>query len=275
MPPDSKVKAEQIDEQTVGSDLHRDIAARLARRRDTRSVAPLLVSCRDGSCNECGDVCPIKADRWLSNKADTMERALANHGPIPTWKVIITRDRWACARDELAHVSLGAIQKAVRRSLDALRQPSTTAIGIIDAWYGWRQWEVGANLLIAGTSKSELFDTFPSAALRMDEVTEIGPVLKGLLRSARTAKRTSAYDTDGELPGTKRRGEYYAWLARLTPGSRIFRYGCDRYFNPLQKQSHWKPKTKKGHPWPRWLVPYQYGSHPYGCECRICTAGRH
>jgi hypothetical protein len=192
------------------------------------------------------------------------------------WKVTITRDRWARARDDLAQVSLGAIEKAIRRSLDALRQPSTIAVGIINAWYGWRRWEVGANLLIGGPSKSELFDNFPSATLQIDEVTDLEPAVVDLFRSRRTPKRMPPFDADGELPGTKRRGEYYAWLARLTPGSRMFRYGCDRYFNPLKKTARpVRPNVKRGHLSPIWLAPYQYGSHGMMCNCWICERQRY
>lgn len=256
-------------------DLQRDIAARLTHRRDTRSIGPVLLACRTGGCDKCGDVCPIKAGRWVASNTPAIERALVTGQGVPVWKVMITRDRWVRAPDDLAHVSVGAIEKAIRRSLDALRQPSTIAVGIIDAWLGWRRWEVGAILLIAGPSKSELFDTFPLSAMQIDEVTDLGPAVADLFRSGHTPKRMPPFDADGELPGTKRRGEYYSWLAGLTPGSRIFRYGCDRYFNPLQKQSHWKPTIKKGHPRPRWLEPYQYGTHGMMCDCWICQRQRH
>jgi hypothetical protein len=190
--------------------------------------------------------------------------------------VRITRDRWKRARDDLTPVSLGAIEKAVRRSLDALGQPSTIVVGIIDAWYGWRRWEVGANLLIAGPSKSGLFDTFPSSTLEIDEVTDLESAVVDLLRSGHTPKRMPPFDADSELPGTKRRGEYYAWLAGLTPASRIFRYGCDRYFKPLKKTARpVRPNVKRGHPNPIWLAPYQYGSHGMMCKCWICERQRY
>ena len=48
-------------------------------------------------------------------------------------------------------------------------------------------------------------------------------------------------------------------IAGLAPGSRIFRYGCDRYFNRLKKTA--RPihsKVKKGHPSPFWLGRWQF-----------------
>jgi hypothetical protein len=257
-------------------DLRQDIVDRLAHQPDTRSIAALLLACREGHCGKCGDVCPIKADRWTACNAPSIERALANKEATSVWKATITHNRWVRTRDDLAQVSLGAIEKAIRRSLDALRQPQTTAVGIIDAWYSWRQWEVGAKLLIAGPSKSELFDAFPSATLQLDKVTDLGPVLADLLQSGRTAKRAPPFDADGEVPGTKRRGEYYAWLTRLTPGSRIIRYGCDRYFNLLKKARRpGHPNVKKGHPSPTWLAPHQYGSHSMSCDCWVCQRRRY
>lgn len=256
-------------------DLQTDIAERLKRGPDTRSLAPLLLACRAGQCDKCGDACPIKAARWAIDNAGAITRALAPKAGVPIWRVMVTRDQWVRARDDLAQVSLGAIEKAIRRSLDALRQPSTVAIGIMDAWYGGKQWEAGASLLISGPSKSELFATFPSSSLQVDEVPKLRPAVVNLCRSAHTPKRMPAADADGELPGSKRRGEYYGWLAGLTPTSRIFRYGCDRYFNPLKKTARKVRFTvKRGRPKPVWLAPYQYGSHRDNCGCRICTARR-
>lgn len=257
-------------------DLQKDIAVRLTRQSGTRSVAQILAGCSTGQCAECGDLCPIKANRWAAEIAPLIGRALAIRGQAPVWKVVITRDRWARARSELTQVSLGAIEKAVRRSLNSLQQPATVAVGIIDAWYGRRQWEIGVVLLVAGPDKFELRDAFPSATLQINEILDIRTAVRNFFESARTAKRTPSVMADDDVPKEKSRGEYYAWLASLAPGSRFFRYGYDRYFNSLKKTGRpIRLQPKKRHPNPIWLAPYQYGSHSMSCDCRICQRQRH
>jgi hypothetical protein len=48
--------------------------------------------------------------------------------------------------------------------------------------------------------------------------------------------------------------EFYRWLLGLTPDARMIRYGCDRYFNKLEKQPRMlEPKVRKKRPYPYWL----------------------
>jgi hypothetical protein len=57
------------------------------------------------------------------------------------------------------------------------------------------------------------------------------------------------------------RREFYRWLLGLSPGARIIRYGCDRYFNKLEKRSRpIRAKIKKKRPYPYWLQHYFFGS---------------
>jgi hypothetical protein len=107
--------------------------------------------------------------------------------------------------------------------------------------------------------------------LKIDEVTDLERAVLEMFRSGHTPKRMPPFDADSELPGTKRRGEYYAWLTGLAPGSRVFRYGCDRYFNPLKKMPRTiRPKVKRPRKYPWHLTPYMFGNHPDRCQCIAC-----
>ena len=168
------------------------------------------------------------------------------------------------------------MSKTLRRALDNLHEPSIRAVGAIDAHWRGNDWFLGAEVIISApigivsaSDKQDFQAATPIAALDVDAG------LQHLFEPLSYCKIFGCTEADWTSVPPKIRREYYCWLAGLTPGSRIVRYGCDRYFNPLQKQSHWKPTIKKGRPYPRWLVPYQYGSHPDACECPICTSRRY
>jgi hypothetical protein len=250
-----------------------DIALRLRHRGDSRT-AELLSSCTTGDCDGCGDVCPSKAARWRRRNLPAVEELLSNRLKDVSWEVLITSERWACPPHDLRASSICAIEKALRRSLDRLRLRSTIAVGMTDAWFGHRRWEVGARVLVAGPSKSELFDAFPVGILQIEPIRDVRKAAKALFAAAHRAKHLPPFDAVASEPGSRRRGEYYAWLAQCPGGSRVFRYGCDRYFNPLKKpprQDHLEPK--RGHPYPHWLVAHQFGAHDMRCTCKRCSLG--
>jgi hypothetical protein len=252
-----------------------DIALRLRRRSDGRGVGQLVASCSPGRCDctECGDVCPLKAARWRRQNMPAIERLFSTRSCSAIWELRLTNERWTRDRgEELSGASLPAIEKYLRRALDSLEQPAAIAVGMMDAWYGYQQWELGAQLIIAGPSKSELFVTFSHlGTLDIEKVRDVGSATKALLIAGHQAKRPPPFDASDPEPGSRRRGEYYAWQVGLPAGSRLFRYGCDRYFNPLKKSK--RPvaaEPKKGHPYPRWLENFMFGNHRDSCRCMAC-----
>lgn len=250
-------------------DIHHDIVDRLSARNRFQLIAKRISRCEVGSCKKCGDVCPIKAAEWADKHSDAIVEALSAGGERPVWRVTFIRDLWIKERGGLNQCSIGAVKKSIRRSLDALRQPATIAIGNVDAWYAWQKWEIGATLLVAGPDRAELWSAFPAQSLvivKADVPFSVGSELKAACR----AKRSADFAMEGEPP-RKQRGEYYAWLASIAPRSRLIRYGTDRHFNPLVKFA--KPthqRTPKRRKYPTQLVPYMYGNHPTNCQCMGC-----
>jgi len=249
-----------------------DTALQLSRRSDVGRVAQLVSTCTSGQCAECGDVCPLRAARWRRQNLPAIKNLFSTRTSGVIWEVRFTNDRWSRGRGELSRASLSAIEKYLRRALDNLGQPGTISVGVLDAWYGWQQWELGAQFLIAGPSKSELFDTFPlGAALRIEKVSDAGNAARALLVAGRRAKSLPPYDALEPEPKSRRRGEYYAWLVGCPVGSRLFRYGCDRYFNALKKSNRQGvAKPKKRHPYPLWLEKHMFGNHRLNCQCVAC-----
>jgi hypothetical protein len=251
--------------------LQRDIADRLERRRRFREIAHLVAKCTKGTCCQCGDVCPIRAANKFEQFSDRLNSILRPRADAQVEEFILRRTTWCQPRGELNMVSPEALFKTLRRAFDSLRAPSLVAVGMVDAWWGAEQWNAGARVFVAAPPDVDLYRAFDQTKyiggpLDVVVVPDLGRALKQLFSGGQQAK--SPVWSDDDVPNPGLRGEYYAWLAGLTPGSRIFRYGCDRYFNRLKKTAiPIRNKVKKGHPPPFWLGPWQFGSHGMRCDC--------
>jgi ferredoxin len=260
-------------------------------RKDARSIeqAERIDHCRKGSCDRCGDLCPVKASKWADENITKLVDLLASSGSEPVLQLRYTRESWSRRSGELGlpglslyekqerraklepiFTSLDAVVKALRRAFDELNEPNVAAIGMIDAWYGFESWKIGGSLIVAGIAKSALCDAFPAGEMLIEPVSNIRKSVRKLLARSRSPKLMPPLDAVEAMTRQCQR-EYLAWLAGMMPNERLFRYGYDRYFNRLSKTKRpEKPRKKKGHPYPRWLEPYMFNNHPNTCECRAC-----
>jgi hypothetical protein len=132
-------------------------------------------------------------------------------------------------------------------------------------------------LVAAPNGRDDLYRAFDntkhvSGPFVVQAVNKPNKTLRRLFRDGQRAKCKKLF-VDQSAPKRSLRGEYYAWLAGLEPGERIIRYGCDRYFNGLNKRPLVvRPQARTKHPYPFWLKPWQFGSHAPNCECRVCRA---
>jgi len=259
-----------------------EIGARLARRSETAILAGRLQRCQTGTCGECGDVCPVRAARFYRDNQAAIRRLFRGSELQSTRRLHFSLASWSQEEGQLAKANMGAILKTLRRALNRLREPSIRAVGIVNASWGvdGARWRLATDAIVSAPSGTDIFRAFDHTkniiVLDVRPVPAIATEILSIFREAHSAECLSDSATGRiTLQPNKVRREYYCWLSEVKPGGRIFRYGCDRSFNPLEKKLHWRPVIKKNRPWPRWLVPYQYGSHPYGCDCRICQGGRH
>ncbi len=252
-------------------DLQVKIAVRLSWR-----LREQLVDCTGGNCGGgCGDVCAIRAREWRHRYAERLRRLFSDPA-VTVHEFHFSCWTWHQKPNRLRNVKIATIFKAARRVLNSLNDPTIIAVGLVDAaWNGSNKWKVGITIL-ALTSRS---DGLRKALSRTENVVSPSVVeiacrpnsrLVDLLRSGQQAKHWP----DGRpllKPGVCR--EYYQWLAGIKPNARIFRYGVDRHFHVLEKQPRpVKLKVPKSRSSPTWLEPYQYGSHPHACNCKICSS---
>jgi hypothetical protein len=123
---------------------------------------------------------------------------------------------------------------------------------------------------VAGIAESKLYENFPAGDLNIEPISDVRRSLRRILARSRRPKRMPPLDAVLRMP-RQRQQEYYVWLAGVKPNERVFRYGCDRYFNRLNKKRKVpKTKPKKRRPFPYWLEPFWFGHHPHGCLCKAC-----
>jgi hypothetical protein len=260
-------------------------------RKDGRSIklAERIDRCRQGLCERCGDVCPVKANRWADESITKLVNLLDRSGSEPLLKLRYTKESWSRRSGELAlpglslyekqerradhqlvFPSTGGVVKALRRALDKLNDPRVVAIGMTDAWFGYKDWKIGGSLIMVGVIKSALYDAFPGGDILIEPVSDTRESLLALFARSRRPKLLPPLDAVQKMPRPRQR-EYLAWLADMTANERLFRYGCDRYFNRLAKiRRPGRVIEKKGHPNPHWLEGYKFNNHLNSCQCRAC-----
>jgi hypothetical protein len=256
-----------------------------------------LTDCTVDKCGrkECSEACYFATYRRRLREIPAAFKLVSNHeGPVCL--VRVARSAWVRPVGELATVSIDAIKQLNRRALDDLYNLGLVAVGTVMVHFQRHtnpaQWVAGIQQVVAGATNEELEQAYSIGAsgelsniiCGVREVTNLGQAISTALRRSLLWHKTREpkvnpgewhtvrpADMVSPQPDADEWAEYYQWLTSLRSNVRLLRYGCDRYFNKLTKQSRpfrWRPRKK--HPYPYWLAPWQFGNHPYDCTCRAC-----
>jgi hypothetical protein len=254
--------------------------ADMLRRLEEFGIDPgYYVGLHDCGANHCGLLKCAEAC-WFGTRARRIREIPAIHqlfakskGPIHV--VQIVRGAWERPFNQLGRVSIAAAKQLNRRAFDDLYSSDIVAVGIFKILIALEgsgpRWVPEIHEIVAGPTKSELYTAFKNTRpgnldfIRVDRVENLAEAISSVLKRDLEGRA-------GTSPKRSHRAEFYRWLLRVPVGTRIVRYGCDRYFNKLLKQPRPRPvKIPKKRPRPRWLEPSMYGSHSKGCTCRICS----
>jgi hypothetical protein len=253
--------------------------ADMLQRLEESGIDPgYYVGLRDCGPYHCGLVKCAEAC-WFGTRARRIREIPAIHqlftqstGPIHV--VQIVRGVWERPFHQLGRVSVAAAKQLNRRAFDDLYSSDIVAVGtfkiLVALESSGPRWIPEIHEVVAGPTKSELYTAFQNTRpgnldfIRVDPVENLGEAISSVMRRDLEGRA-------GTSPKRSHRAEFYRWLLRVPVGTRIIRYGCDRYFNKLVKQPRLRTvKIPKKPPYPRWLEPSMYGSHPNGCTCTIC-----
>jgi hypothetical protein len=255
-----------------------DLINRLRRARiDTCHLAG-FADCGLDNCgrSKCAEAC------WFGTRGRRLDEIPATHRLVkkiggPICEVRVIRGVWARPAGELKGASILAAQKWVRRALNTLFNPDIVAVGTfkvsLSVEYGSIRWIAEIHQIVVGATKEDLDRIFSKGRpgkdvlnfFRVRPVTNLGRTICDVLRREPQVWR---HPRDENEPGSSRpakryRAEYYTWALGLSCGERMFRYGCDRYFNSLKKKPQVIPlKLPKRRPYPWWLERHMFGRRP-------------
>jgi hypothetical protein len=202
----------------------------------------------------------------------------------PLYEMRIIRASWQRPIGKLSADSIAAAKQLNRRRLDTLYYPTVVAVGTYKVSIAPRHlgdyWINEIHEIIAGVDNADLerifsvgraVPGFSSNTFWAKPVTDLGPTITDVLRQGLTIWQQPYTKETGPHANKGERAEFYSWLLQLSPGERLIRYGCDKYFNRLAKKPRvYRPKAKKKRPFPFWLIRSQYGQHHDRCDCNIC-----
>ena len=270
----------------------------LLERLKNTSVEPSLYEglehCSAAKCGrpECSDACRFGAYRRKRKSIPWIDWLLSDHhGPL--CEVWIRRTVWSQSFGDL-QPSLGAINKLNRRALDNLYYPSLIAVGTVKVSVANGAYVSEIHQIVAGAEEDNLKRVFvPSQKVEgtgffwAKEIENLGPVINSVLdHGLRLWKDPRQRESANEAPvAAKPTGwtivdpyminvdpatpsnvikecwrEYYTWRLGLPYDACVIRYGCDRYFNALEKAPRTiRAKVRKKRPYPRGLIQHQFG----------------
>jgi hypothetical protein len=265
--------------------------AEMLRRLEQAAIDPgYYVSLDDCGPDHCGRVNCAGAcwfgrrQRWLREIHAAYKLFQQCQGPL--YEVRIIRESWQRPVGKLSAGSIAAAKQLNRRRLDTLYYPTVVAVGTYKVSIAPRHlgnhWINEIHEIVDGVDKADLERIFCGAVPGFSNnvfwakpVTDLGPTISDVLRQDLPIWQQPHHEEIGPRANKAERAEFYTWLLRLSPDERLIRYGCDKYFNRLAKKPRvYRAKVKKKRPVPRWLFPFQYGSHAMTCNCNICRNGQ-
>jgi hypothetical protein len=262
-----------------------DLIARLAETKIDSGYTVGFEDCGPYNCGKvnCSETCAFGTRKRRLKEIIAVHRLMTKvKGPIHEVRVV--RGVWRQPAGKLREVSIAAAKKLVRRVLDNLYNPDIIAVGTFKVSVSFADggpfWIAEIHLILAGASKEELENVLcrnrpyrNTNLYGMTQVNNLGQTICEVLRREPQLWQHPANNKPSSARPKKRyQAEYYMWALRRRLGARMFRYGCDGYFNPLKKRPRViRPKTRKKRPYPYWLTPHMFGSHPQNCKCARCN----
>lgn len=267
----------------------RALLTRLAKTSIKARRYSHLKDCGPDHCGgeTCTEVCRFA--RWnFKRHAVNAAHALFKNVEGPLYEVRVSRGIWARPFGKLQTVSMPAAKKLSQRAFDSLNDPGIVAVGsvkVAPTYDDPEGWICEIHQIVAGAERTAFeggynkhqyitrrLEVSHENVLWAKEIQNLAQTLSGVFDCRFGTWRNPC--VPGEVPpaNKEQRTEYYDWALDLRPGERVIRYGCDRYFNRLEKEHRpVRIKARKKHPNPWWLQQYEYGEHDPDCRCNICA----
>ena len=252
-----------------------DLVERLKANMWFRNRSNTLAHCTTNHCSsaKCVEVCAFADWRRRLQDIPAAYRLLKKAtGPIHEVRVI--RGVWARPIGNLHKVSIAAAKELNRRALNTVHIPELVAFGTFKVSlapkYVKPHWICELHEIVTDAEKRDLEKAFLvretrekyDSYVRITEVENVGQAVSDVLKAdLRGWQHPFWPDGCPAKPRKAHREEFYQWLLSLPFGERTIRYGCDRYFNRLNKKPRTiRPKIRKPRRYPVWLIPHMFGN---------------
>jgi hypothetical protein len=229
----------------------------------------------------CAEACWYGTRRRLRSEIQAICQLLAKTDQ-PLYEVRIIPGTWATPVGELDRFDIAAVKGLNSRALNKLYKPSLIAVGNVKAAiaptnhdkYGDRLWVCELHEIITDAEEAELKAAFSrlreggafSNKIWVKKVEDLGECINRVfLRDLQPWQQPGLQPWQPKpaplRPTKAEQTEFYKWLLGLSPGARTIRYGCDRYFSPLDKKPR-RVRASKKRKYPHHLKPYMFGYDP-------------
>jgi hypothetical protein len=248
--------------------LQRDLLRRLERSSIDPERYEGLADCGPAGCarEECMEACFFGTFRRRLRQVPAALRLLKDARP-PFHEVRISRALWSRPFGKLNEASIAAAKQLNGRALDRLlNRQMVVAVGSFKVApsppHDTKRWICEIHQVVAGALKQELERALSTRGyrgeirtklsnpfedyLRVKEIQDLGPVVSEALRCDLSGwQHPWRHEIPPEPPTKAQRREFYGWLLDLSPRARLIRYGCDRYFQKVEKGPPKPPPPKR------------------------------
>jgi hypothetical protein len=179
-------------------------------------------------------------------------RRLMERQDGPLHKIIVWKPEWGCPFGWLHYIKPGTAKALMTRVLNSMCSMSVVAVGtfkVVPFGMGQDRYFSEIHLIVGGVSQEELEKAVlpiqPDASVRISRVSDLNETIDQVT----TCNTLRLYQQDDDRPEAAQLTEFYAWLANMKLGARLFRYGCDENFDLITyRRITWKPRIKKNRP---------------------------
>ena len=195
---------------------------------------------------KCSEACWFGTYRRRVRQVQAIRRLMQQADP-PLYRVVAWKD-WGCPYGWLHYIKPRIAKALMTRVFNSMCSISVAAVGtvkVVSFGMGDGRYSVEIQMIVGGASEAELESAFrpvQDAGFTITKVEDVNRVIDEVTTC--NSPRPFQHFDDPLAP--TQLAEFYAWLAEMKVGTRIFRYGCDEDFELITyRQIRFNPRPKK------------------------------
>jgi hypothetical protein len=176
-------------------------------------------------------------------------RALMDRHDRPLHKIVVHKPEWGCPSGWLHWIKPRTAKALMTRVFNGMCSISVTAVGMFKVYPfgpGRDLYLSEIHMIVGGANEEQLQEAFRpvqrDASVRISKIEDVNDVIDQVTK----CNSPRLWQPRDDPPDAVHLTEFYAWLAEMKIGARIFRYGCDESFDLITyRKITYKPRIKK------------------------------